>query len=74
MSTLKVHVEFIAGTNIHEAVNDSMAYIQKTEIGGVYFKFNGIQCSVNSHSSTDRRSVDMIWEDAMSKNVTYCYF
>lgn len=74
MSNLKVHVEFIAGTNIHEAVNDSMDYIQKTEIGGVYFKFNGIQCSVNSHSSTDKRTVDMIWEEAMSVNATYCGF
>lgn len=74
MSNLKAHVEFILGTDIHEAVKDSMDYIQKTEIGGVLFDFNGIQCSVNAHSSTDDRSIDMIWSEAMTNNSKYCYF
>ena len=74
MSTLKVHVEFITGTNIHEAVNDSMDYIQKTEIGGVVFDFNGIECSVNAHSFTDNSSIDMIWAEVKCNNSRYCYF
>ena len=45
-------VEFTAGTDIRDAAIEALSFARKNEVG-VEFDFNGVQCMVCPHDTSD---------------------
>lgn len=54
MSKMSVHVEFLCGTDIKEAIQEAKLKASLWDVAYVCFKFNGTRFSVSSRADVDK--------------------
>tara|TARA_Y100000114_G_C11764120_1_gene332321 strand:- start:20289 stop:20507 length:219 start_codon:yes stop_codon:yes gene_type:complete len=53
MSNITLNVEFLAGTDFTEAVEEAKQKCQQWDVALVCFKFNGVECSVSRNADAE---------------------
>jgi hypothetical protein len=54
MARACMEVEFLAGTDVRDAINEAKRLAKELNLAYIKFKFNGISFSVGSTANTDR--------------------
>lgn len=63
---MSINVDFLAGTDISEAVKDAASLAKKLKVSYVCFKFNGIDCSISEKAlCADEEAVKKLYHEAL---------
>lgn len=53
MSNILLNVEFLAGTDVREAITEAKQFAIKMDIAYVCFSFNGVNCNIGQKADID---------------------
>lgn len=60
-SNMEITVDFLAGTNLHEAIEEAMDKAKKWDVAFVKFSFNGVNFSI-THTCDIKEAVKQFME------------